>query len=160
MINNTMNQALTIPTVDLTLSEPSVVTAYGTHTCKNHKPIFCITTFTVYASVTDAANAIGVKVSTLSHALTRKSHACQGMKFCFVSEMPTHFEEIAEAGRKLLSKANAYDTIIAERERIRKAKEDREIHKAKYEELLKAAKEEARLLAEAEEIIANGKEVI
>jgi hypothetical protein len=38
------------------------------------------------------------------------------MKFCFVSEMPTHFEEIAEAGRKLLDKANAYDTIIAERE--------------------------------------------
>lgn len=142
------------------IQKNATIEIHGTHAIKNHKPIFCITEFKAYASVTDAAEAIGVKVSTLSHALTRKSHACRGLKFCFVSEMAEHFEEIAEAGRKFIEKANAYDIIVAEREKLRKAEEDKEKHEAKLVELRMAIEEETRLLAEANAIIANGKEVI
>ena len=144
----------------INIQKNATIEVHGTHTAKNHKPIFCITEFKAYASVTDAANAIGVKVSTLSHALTRKHHSCRGLKFCFVSEMAEYFEEIAEAGRKFIEKANAYDIIVAEKEKLRKAKEDKEKHEAKLVELRKAIEEETRLLAEANTIIANGKGVI
>ena len=50
---------------------------------KNAKPVLCIDTGLIYASLTDAAEDVGVTVTALSSCLRGKTNSCKGMSWCF-----------------------------------------------------------------------------
>ena len=61
---------------------------------KNAKPVLCIDTGLIYASLTDAAEDVGVTVTALSSCLRGKTNSCKGMSWCFVKESANHIEDI------------------------------------------------------------------
>ena len=74
---------------------------------KNAKPVLCIDTGLIYASLTDAAEDIGVTVTALSSCLRGKTNSCKGMSWCFVKESANHIEDIT--GRIRQANAEAED---------------------------------------------------
>lgn len=133
----------------ITIQKASNLKVNGIRTNGNCKPVFCITTGEVYASSLDAAKAIGVQPSTLSWAIS-KGGKCQGKKFCFISNIMAHLDEIAECNRIRETKVMAYDEINAKREAMRKATENYEKRRAKCEILRQKLEKEMALMADAE----------
>lgn len=78
----------------------SKITATGRHTNGNAKPVFCIDTGEVFASVTDAAESAGAKPTTMTWCCTGRQQTCKGKRYCFVSEVSEHISEMAELIRK------------------------------------------------------------
>ena len=74
---------------------------------KNAKPVLCIDTGLIYASLTDAAEDVGVTVTALSSCLRGKTNSCKGMSWCFVKESANHIEDIT--GRIRQANAEAED---------------------------------------------------
>lgn len=74
---------------------------------KNAKPVLCIDTGLIYASLTDAAEDIGVSVTALSSCLRGKTNSCKGMSWCFVKESANHIDDIT--GRIRRANAEAED---------------------------------------------------
>lgn len=74
---------------------------------QNAKPVLCIDTGIIYASMTDAANDIGVSMATLSSCLRGKTNTCKGMSWCFVKESANNIEAIT--GRIRAANAEAED---------------------------------------------------
>ena len=74
---------------------------------KNAKPVLCIDTGLIYASLTDAAEDIGVSVTALSSCLRGKTNSCKGMSWCFVKESANHIDDIT--GRIRQANAEAED---------------------------------------------------
>ena len=74
---------------------------------KNAKPVLCIDTGLIYASLTDAAEDIGVTVPALSSCLRGKTNSCKGMSWCFVKESANHIDDIT--GRIRQANAEAED---------------------------------------------------
>lgn len=131
------------------------VTAVGYHTNGNSKPVFCITDGAVYASVTDAAEKIGVDPSTMSSAVTGKTGNCKGKRYCFVANVMEHLDEISENLKNRNEKIAAYDAIIAEQNAKKEAQEKLAKHKAKCEELRAKLEKEMALLAQAESLVGS-----
>ena len=134
----------------INLQNCSNVTVNGHHSHKNCKPVYCITTGEIYASTIDAANAEGVTQSTMSGALVGRLKTCNGKRFCFVSKMMEHLEEINNANRSRVAKVAAYDADIERRNAISKAQEKVDKCKANIESLNQRLYAEAGLLTEAE----------
>jgi hypothetical protein len=95
----------------ITLQQTSEMTAVGNCTNGNRKPVFCLTTGEVYASVRDAAKIIGSAQSCMSRACSDSSYTCKGKRFCFVSDIVQHLDEMAENIRK----AKEYDKLVAQK---------------------------------------------
>jgi hypothetical protein len=114
----------------INIQNESFIKAHGVHARKNHKPVLCITTGEIYASVLDAAEANGVSFSAMSLACCGRVKTCKGKRFCFVANVTEHLDEIAECMRIREAKAKAYEEIYAKQEAVRKAK-------AKYEHYTK-----------------------
>ena len=74
---------------------------------KNAKPVLCIDSGLIYASLTDAAEDVGVTVTALSSCLRGKTNSCKGMSWCFVKESANHIEDIT--GRIRQANAEAED---------------------------------------------------
>lgn len=132
------------------LHDKKEINVTGIHTNKNHKPVFCIDTGEVFASVSDAAEAYGVHITAISCAALGKTKTCQGKRFCFVSRLADHTDEIAEVVRAHMTNANKYNALMAEQERIRKIHETHEKRKAEYLKAYKAYEQAKELLAESE----------
>ena len=124
----------------ITVQSESKVKATGEHFNGNAKPVFCITTGEVFASVTDAAKAVGSSQNNLSAHLAGITSHCKGKRFCFISKVTEHLDEIAIEFRTRSEKVAAYDKILAEQEAIRKANEElarRKEEIAKHKENIK-----------------------
>ncbi len=148
----------------ITVHNESIINATGKHNNRNAKPVFCITTGEVFASLADAAENVGVTPSSMSWAVNDRMKTCKGKRFCLIANVTDHLDEIAETIRIREEKLAKYNAIIAEEERIRaeqeakrKAQEELTKRKAEYEKKLAALEEAERLLREAE---ANVKEEI
>lgn len=113
----------------------SNVNVIGHHNHKNCKPVYCIDTGEIYASALDAANANGVVNSTMSSVLTGNTKTCNGKRFCYVSKMIEHLEEINQANRVRSAKVAAYDADAERRDAITKAEEDVKKYESKTDEL-------------------------
>lgn len=129
----------------ITLQKKSEIFAEGKRTRGNCKPVFCIDTGKVYASVSDAAEDANVTNGTMSRAITknRGNITCKGKRYCFISEVVNYLDEISKSINERESKVEAYDKIIAEEEAIRKAEEERQ--KAIEEHHIAVAKASERL---------------
>lgn len=121
----------------ITLTNESTVNANGKKRNGNSKPVFCIDTGAVYASSLDAAEQLNLSTSNLSAALTGKTRTCNGMRFCFLSKVPEHFEEITAAMKARQDKITAYDKIVGRQQAIEDAKARIEQYKANYAKLQK-----------------------
>lgn len=103
------------------IQKEGFIKAHGVHTRKNNKPVMCITTGEVYASVLDAAKENGASFSAISLVCCGKSKTCKGKRFCFVTNVTEHLDEISECLRIREAKASAYDEICAKKEALNKA---------------------------------------
>lgn len=106
------------------ISNESTMIATGTRSNGNCKPVLCIDTGVVYASVMDAAEKNGVHFTTISCACLGKAKTCQGKRYCFVADMSEHYEEIAEHIREMYDVYAKVEQERTEKERIDRAKAD------------------------------------
>lgn len=133
------------------IQNASIINVEGHRTHKNCKAVYCITTGEVYASVADAAEKNGVSQSAMSWAVCGHTKSCKGKRFCYVSKIVEHLDEIAEISRVRTTKVNAYEKVVARQEAVRKAKAKYDKHKAKVDELQAKLDEAKHLMAEAEQ---------
>ena len=130
----------------INIQKCSNVTVVGHHNHKNCKAVYCIDTGEVYASVLDAANANGIGQSPMSSALTGKTKTCCGKRFCFVSKMMEHLEEITEANRIRAAKVAEYDALIAKENKKQEIKKRIQERKLRLEEIETQVEKEFELL--------------
>ena len=109
---------------------------------KNAKPVLCIDTGLIYASLTDAADDVGVTVTALSSCLRGKTNSCKGMSWCFVKESANHIEDIT--GR--IRRANA------EVEDAKDEKDALKEYRRYTKELFTLREKETKLKQELEEV--------
>ena len=109
---------------------------------KNAKPVLCIDTGLIYASLTDAAEDVGVTVTALSSCLRGKTNSCKGMSWCFVKESANHIEDIT--GR--IRRANA------EVEDAKDEKDALKEYRRYTKELFTLREKETKLKQELEEV--------
>jgi hypothetical protein len=141
------------------IQKEGFIKAHGVHTRKNHKPVMCITTGEIYASVLDAALANGVTIGAISWACCGKSKTCQGKRFCFVANVTEHLEEIAECLRIREAKAIAYDEICAKKEALNKAQAKYDHYTQRVADLEQQLKTEREFMLQAREELRALKQV-
>ena len=142
----------------ITVHKETNVEAKGNTHNRNCKPIFCITTGEIFTSVGDAAEAMGVDITTISKTLVGKIKFCKGKRFCYVANITEHLEEIAQQTRSRNQKILAYDEAMARKEAFSKATEKLAKHKARYEKLAQQLEREIDLMHEAEREVDNLKQ--
>lgn len=140
----------------INIQKCSNVNATGYHTSKNCKAVYCITTGEIFASLADAAEANDVSTSAISLVVLGKTKTCNGKRFCYISRMMEHLEEITEIQRIRNEKVAAYDAMIAEQNAKKEAQENLAKHKAKCEELRAKLEKEMQLVKAAEEVLSCG----
>lgn len=79
----------------ITMTKESKVEAIGQHRNANRKEVVCLDTGTVYTSVTDAAEAIGVTPGAVSIALNTKHAKCHGKRYVFAKDIVEHLGDIS-----------------------------------------------------------------
>ena len=136
--------------MEITIHNESKAKVEGLRRNANAKPVFCIDTGEVYSSVTDAAEAIGVHTSTLVWALTGRQKTCKGKRYCYVSHITEHLDEIANKMRERETKVQAYDEMIYAQHALQRAVENYESRKAKVEKIQHMLEKEKELLVQAE----------
>ena len=129
----------------INIQHASIINAEGIKTNRNCRAVFCITKNTFYASVAEAAKALGVTSGAVSWVLTKRMATVKGMRFCYANEIMEYMQEIAEANRFNAEKAKAYDELMAKHNKIRKTKEQISKHDARIEELEQELREEIAL---------------
>jgi len=122
-------------TMTITLQNIATINANGIKTNRNCRAVFCITTNTFYASVAEAAKAIGVTSGAISWVLTKRMKTVKGLRFCYADEILEFMQEIAETNRANAEKARAYDELIAKQNKMRNANEQINKQDAHIEEL-------------------------
>jgi hypothetical protein len=139
----------------INIQKATNVNAVGIHFNGNSKPVFCITDGSVYASVTDAAIKVGVDASVMSNAVRGRSKTCKGKRYCFISEVMHHLDEISENINARNAKVEAYDAMVAEQNAKKEAQANLIKHRAECEKLRAKLEREMLLMQEAEALCAN-----
>lgn len=128
-------------TTTIIIHNKATMKANGVHTSRNNKPVICIDNGKRYASVSDAAESMGVSVSNLSNCLNGKQATRAGLRWSFVSHVTENADAILDHTAHLsseLEKANAklaaqesemaeFRAWKLEQEKIRKAKETHQL---------------------------------
>jgi predicted regulator of amino acid metabolism with ACT domain len=115
----------------INIQKCSNVTVIGHHDNGNCKAVYNITTGDVYASITDAAEILGVTKGSVSQCVLGITNTCKGMRLCYLSKMAEHLEEITEQNRVRYAESKAYKEQTHHFSIIRKVKELIAKHKGK-----------------------------
>ena len=128
---------------------------HRTHGCC--KPVICIDTGEVYASLSDCAEREGVALANISQVISGKHKTCNGKRYCLVSKVTEHLDDITASIRAREAKANAYEelerqkyALVNAEENVRKLAASCSAMRAKYEaeiDKLNKAKQEMYALA-------------
>ena len=124
---------------------------HRTHGCC--KPIMCIDTGMVYASITDAAEILHITPSNISEVISGRSKTAKGKRFCLLKDVMSRLDEITESIHAREAKANAYEEI----ERQKNALQNAEESVRKYEQTCSALRE--KLEKETEKLNAAKQEL-
>lgn len=81
---------------------------------KNAKPVICLDTGEVFASATDAAEANGVTIYSISVNCLGKSMRSNGKRFCYIKDVNEHLDELTTVLQNLSNKASKYDELIVQ----------------------------------------------
>lgn len=103
----------------ITIKNRAIINAEGTHSNGHCKEVFCKTTGKFYTSLSDAAHSVKGSVGTMSCAMKHRHGVYKGMKWCYVSDIEAHLDDIATDIRANLEKTIAYDALMARKEEIR-----------------------------------------
>lgn len=134
---------------NINITSKSIIEAHGIHTNGNAKAVFCVEKGKAYTSMTDAAMDLNCTIDAVSNVIRGKQKTCKGYHVVLLSKasesLPMMAEQLSEMD-VLRAKAAAYDKMMVEQERIRKAEEKKakKLHEAemmvlKYERKCKAA---------------------
>ncbi len=118
----------------ITIKNTAIINAEGIHTHGNRKEVFCKTTGKFYTSLSDAAHSVKGSVGTMSCAMKHRNGVYKGMKWCYVSDIEAHLDDIATDIRENLEKVMAYDALMAKKEEIKKE----EANLAKHNEAIES----------------------
>lgn len=130
------------------------VNVVGSHSGRNCKAVYNITTGDFYASVLDTAKILEVSPGAVSFALDPKhNRTCKGMRLCFVSRIMEYLDEIKEANDIRAKKSAENESNSTEYEKLRKAQADYRQHKQNADEFWRLMEEELRLMQEAERVL-------
>lgn len=88
-------------TQEIIITNACTTTAIGKKRTKNAKPVLCITTGEVFASLLDACDKYDIQQPNLSRHLMRQTgyKTCKGLKFCYISKTHEHYDEITQQMR-------------------------------------------------------------
>lgn len=144
-------------TNEIIINGTTTIIAEGTHARKTFKPVMCLETGEIFASVTDAAKAYEVDVASISSCCRGKIRTVKGLHFFFVSKAMENLNNVADFIRntenrylEARNKAKAYDSITAEQNAKQAVKNSITTHKANITNI---DAEIARLTAEREKEI-------
>lgn len=98
----------------ITIQNTAEIEAEGIHRNANAKPVICLDTGEVFASATDAAEANGVTIYSISTNCLGKTMSSNGKKFCYVKDVNEHLDELTTVLRSLSDKANKYDELVVQ----------------------------------------------
>jgi septal ring factor EnvC (AmiA/AmiB activator) len=104
------------------------IKAEGTHTYHTAKPIICIDTGEVYASVMDAVEQVGCHYSNMINHLKGRQRVCNGKHYCYLSRSTESLDHIVTRLRETAAMeedARKWREYQAEQEAIRRAEEQR-----------------------------------
>jgi hypothetical protein len=114
----------------------------GEHIHGNSKAVYCITDGITYHSLTDAAEAVGVSIYTISNAINDRQRTAGGKEWCLLSKVSENMPRISKrviqlSEHKTINETNAnkarmWDAMVAKAEQRRAAEAER---KALEEEL-------------------------
>lgn len=133
----------------LKLHNETTIKANGVHVNGNSKAVLCIDTGEVFASMTDAAEHLGVTQANVSYTLNGRQRTCKGKHLCYLSKADEHLEAITNRIREmqeLEKKAAAYDAFMARQEEAARAERERQEKIAKANEKLERRREIVRRL--------------
>ena len=105
------------------MAEHPEVNAQGKARRKHAKPVFCIDTGTVYTSVADAAIGLNSNSGDVSNCCNGKIKRVKGHRLCFVSDVPSHLNEISGTIKAKANELDKYSDVIAEQEYMKRRKE-------------------------------------
>lgn len=110
------------------IQKKATIQATGEHINKNNKPVICLTTGEFWSSSIDASKSVGVHPATMSAYCTGKYAHPEGLKFCYVTDLPQHLNELSSSLTKYWEneKERYFEDRrreIEEQERIRREKE-------------------------------------
>jgi predicted transcriptional regulator len=123
--------------ISIIINNAASCNAIGEQRNKNAVPVYCITDNKIYASVADAAIALGVTQGAVSQQLTGRTQTVKRKRFCRLNEVNEHLDEITQVCEmrrnyifELEAKAAQWDAyqaqLAAEAEAKAKAKEAHE----------------------------------
>lgn len=98
---------------------------------RNAKPVICLDTGEVFASARDAAESAGAHPSTMSWALTERQNTCKGKRYCYLSKVTEHLDELTTNIQTMSEKAKKYDELVARKDDEIKTPEPTPTPKAK-----------------------------
>ena len=117
------------------------MSAEGKRTNANCKPVICIDTGEVYASVADCAEKNGVTQGAISLVCLGKSKYSKGKRYCFVADMPEYYEEIAQHIREMYPAYMVYQAQQREEARLTEERKQEEKRQAEEQKRIDKAKE-------------------
>lgn len=140
----------------INVNNSSIITeVLGNRTHHSCKPVINKTTGVVYASATDAAEALGASVHCVSYCCLGKIKSCKGNHLSYLSLTSENVDELTARIRILNAKVTELEADAAvgravreEQEAARKAEEERNAAIAKAEAKLERRR---RIVAAAEE---------
>ncbi len=116
----------------------------------NCKAVRCLTDGKFYHSVKDAAEANGVRCSSMSYAI-KKGTPCKGKEYSFEFKTEMNMMKMAANLDEFRTKALAYDKLMAQQkaeeerlEKIRKLKEEHELKITKAKEKVARYEDECK----------------
>lgn len=81
----------------VTIQKKATVEADGKHYNGNAKAVICLTNGQKFTSCVDAAKAFGVHQASMSAYCTGKVQHPKGYEFCYIEDLPLHYDKIAAA---------------------------------------------------------------
>lgn len=139
----------------ITVQNAAIMSATGSHTNKNAKPVICIDTGEVYTSALDAAEANGVSIHAMSKHCLGKSKKCGGKRFCYVKNVGEHLEDLTTYIMLLVQKASKYDALTAHTRELKEAEQNLVKYEEKYAALSEELQKTANLITETKTKIAT-----
>lgn len=102
--------------MNITVHNKSEITAQGVPRNRNAKPVICLDTGEVFTSARDAAESAGAHPSTICWALTERQNTCKGKRYCYLSKVTEHLDELTTNIQAMSEKAKKYDELIARKD--------------------------------------------
>lgn len=144
----------------ITIKNRAIINAEGTHSNGHCKEVFCKTTGKFYTSLSDAAHSVNGSVGTMSCAMKHKNGVYKGKKWCYVSDIEAHLDDIATDIRANIEKVLAYDALMTKKEEIKREEAILAEHEAKMEDICRKINELQNELLHEDRVVSEAKERI